>query len=152
VIAASIAGGSVLTGLALVGRRPRRPLVVAVVGTFGYACPCLALAVHAPLPVVAAAALAAGCGSALFGTFWMTVMQQRVAPELLSRATAFALTGSYALGSLGYAVIGSVASAVGPGRLLAFAAAYSTLSSVVVLASPAIRSVRWPDPACGRLG
>ena len=145
VIAAAIAGGSALTGLALVGRRPRRPLVVAVIGTFGYALPCLALALRAPLPVVAVAALAAGCGSELFGTFWMTVMQQRVAPDLLARTTAFALTGSYALGSLGYAVIGPVAGMVGAARLLAFAAAYSTLSSVLVLAAPAVRAVRWPE-------
>jgi MFS family permease len=152
VIAASIAGGSVLTGVALVGRRPQRPLVVAVTGTFGYALPCLALGLHAPLAVVAAAALAAGCGSELFGTYWMTVMQQRVAAELLARTTAFALTGSYALGSLGYALIGSVAGVVGPARLLAFAAAYSTLSSVVVLAAPAIRAVRWPDQVGTPLG
>ena len=150
VIAACLAGGSVLAGLALVGRRPKRPLVVAVVGTFGFALPCLALALRAPLPVVAAAALAAGCGSAIFGTYWTTVMQQRVAPELLARTTAFGLTGSYALGSVGYAVIGLVASVVGPARLLAFAAAYAVLSSTVVLAMPAIRSIRWPDPASPR--
>ncbi len=145
VIAAAYAAGSVLTGLCLVGRRPRRPLVVAVVGTFGYALPCLLLALREPLLPVAAAALAAGCGSAVFGTNWSTVMQQRIAPEMLGRATAFALTGSYALGSLGYAVIGSVAGLVGPARLLGFAAAYAILSSTVVLATPAIRSVRWPD-------
>lgn len=144
-IAASYAGGSVLTGLALVGRRPRRPLVVAVAGTFGYALPCLLLALRAPLPLVAAGALAAGSGSAVFGTYWATVMQQRVAPELLGRTTAFALTGSYALGSLGYVVIGSVAGVVGAGRLLAFAAAYATVSSALVLAAPAIRAVGWQD-------
>ena len=147
VITAACAGGSVLTGLALVGRTPRRPLVVAVTGTFGYALPCLLLALRSPLPLVAAGALAAGCGSALFGTFWTTVMQQRVAPQLLGRTTAFALTGSYALGSLGYAVIGSVAGLVGPARLLGFAAAYATVSSAIVLATPAIRAVRWPSSA-----
>jgi Major Facilitator Superfamily len=145
VIAAAYAGGSVLAGLALVGRRPRRPLVVAVAGTFGYALPCLLLALRAPLLLVAAGALAAGCGSAVFGTFWTTVMQQRVAPELLGRTTAFTMTGSFALGSLGWTVMGSVASLVGPTRLLGFAAAYAAVSSAVVLATPAIRAVRWQD-------
>ncbi len=145
VIAAAYAGGSVLAGLALVGRRPRRPLVVAVAGTFGYALPCLLLALRAPLLPVAAAALAAGCGSTVFGTFWTTVMQQRVAPQMLGRTTAFSTTGSFALGSLGWTVIGSVAAVVGPARLLGFAAAYATLSSAVVLATPAIRAVRWQD-------
>ena len=144
-IAAAYAGGSVLAGLSLVGRRPRRPLVVAVVGTFGYALPCLLLALRAPLLPVIAAAAAAGCGSAVFGTFWTTVMQQRVAPELLARTTAFTMTGSFALGSLGWTVMGSVASLVGAGRLLGFAAAYATISSAAVLATSAIRAVRWQD-------
>ncbi len=94
-----------------------------------------------------AAAAAAGGGSAVFGTFWTTVMQQRVAPELLGRTTAFTMTGSFALGSLGWTVMGSVASLVGTGRLLGFAAAYATVSSAVVLAAPAIRAVRWQDMA-----
>ena len=74
-------------------------------------------------------------------------MQQRVAPQLLGRTTAFTMTGSFALGSLGWTVIGSVASLVGAGRLLGFAAAYATVSSAVVLATPAIRAVRWQDMA-----
>jgi MFS family permease len=49
IISAALAAGSVLAGLALVGRRPQRPLVVATVGTFGYALPCLLLAVRAPV-------------------------------------------------------------------------------------------------------
>ena len=153
VISAAYALGSVLTGLALVGRRPRRLLVVAVTGTFGYAVPCLLLALRAPVAVVAAGALVAGLGSAVFNTYWTTAMQQRVPAPMLGRATAFSLTGAYALGSVGYAVIGPVAGLVGPGRMLAFAAGYAVLSSSVVLATPAIRSVRWQDqpaPAAAR--
>jgi hypothetical protein len=152
VISAAYALGSVLTGLALVGRRPRRILVVAVAGTFGYAAPCLLLALRAPVAAVAAGALVAGLGSALFGTYWTTAMQQRVPAPMLGRTTAFSLTGSYALGSIGYAVIGPVAGIVGPGRMLAFAAAYAVLSSTVVLAAPAIRSARWADPAAPEEG
>lgn len=145
IIGAAMALGSVLTGLALVGQRPRRILLVAVTGTFGYALPCLALAAHAALPVVVTAALAAGAGSAVFNTYENTAMQQRIAPELLGRATSLSLTGSYALGSSGFAIIGSVASVIGPSRLLYVAAAYSVLSSALVLAAPAIRAVRWQD-------
>jgi hypothetical protein len=92
---------------------------------------------------VAAGALAAGVGSQVFGTYFDTAMQQRVPAEMLGRVTGFTLTGAYALGAAGYAVIGSVAAVIGPGRILAFAAAYSALSSALVLAAPAIRSVRW---------
>lgn len=80
IISAAYAAGSVLTGLALVGRRPRRPLVVAVAGTFGYALPCLMLALRQPAYAVGLAALAAGAGSTVFGTYWTTAMQQQVRP------------------------------------------------------------------------
>lgn len=145
IIGAALALGSVLTGIVLVGRRPRRILVVAVTGTFGYALPCLALAAHAALPLVVTAALGAGVGSAVFNTYENTVMQQRIAPELLGRATSLSLTGAYALGSAGFAIIGPVAAVIGPARLLYFAAAYSALSSALVLATPAIRTLRWQD-------
>ncbi len=147
IISAAYAGGAVLGGLVMIGRRPRCPLVVGVIGTFGFPVPCLLLALHAPAYAVAAGALAAGCGSSVYGTLEATVQQQRVPAGMLSRITALTLTGSFALGSVGYAVIGSVAGLLGPTRLLAFAAGYATISSCVMLAAPAIRSVRWRDAA-----
>jgi hypothetical protein len=141
-VTAAMALGAVLAGLVLVGRRPRRPLVVAVAGTYGYGAPCLMLCLHLPVQAVAAGAFLAGAGSATFGTYFSTVTQQRVPPDMLARATAFDLTGAYALGSVGLAVIGPVAAVVGAGRLLGFAAGYAALSSTVVLSLRAIRSVR----------
>lgn len=145
-VTTTLAAGSVLTGLALVGRRPRRLLTVAMIGTFGYPLPCLMLGLRAPLYLVLVAAFAAGVGSAVFNTYEATTTQQRIAPQMLARVTAFTLTGAYALGSMGYAVIGPLASLIGPSRLLLFGAGYATLSSALVLASPAVRSIRWQDP------
>jgi hypothetical protein len=139
IIVTALAAGSVGASLALVGRRPRRPLVVSVLGAFGYPMPCLLLALHAPLAPVAAAALAAGAGSAVAGTFWTTTLQLDVPPELQARATAFSLTGSFALGGSAYAVIGPVAAVLGARPLLAFAAVYGLASPAVLLALPAIR-------------
>jgi hypothetical protein len=144
-VTAAYAAGVILAGLGLVGRRARRPLVIGIIGSFGFAAPCLALALRAPLPAVCGAAAVAGAGSATFGTYWSTVMQQRVAPDLLARVTAFSMTGSYALGATGYAVIGPIAAVLGAGRLLGFAAGYAMLSSAVVLAVPAVRRVTWRD-------
>jgi MFS family permease len=139
IIVTALAIGSVGASLALVGRRPRRPLVVSVLGAFGYPLPCLLLALHAPLAPVAAAALAAGAGSAVAGTFWTTTLQLDVPPELQARATAFSLTGSFALGGSAYAVIGPVAAVLGARPLLAFAAVYGLASPALLLALPAIR-------------
>jgi MFS family permease len=146
VITAAYAGGAVLGGVAMLGRRPRRPLVVAVLGTFGFPVPCLLLALHAPVYGVAAGALAAGIGSSVFDVLESTVQQRRVPAQMLARMSALTLTGSYALGSLGFAVIGPIAEHVRSAKVLAFAAAYATASSAVVLVMPAIRSVRWPGP------
>jgi MFS family permease len=148
-VTAAMALGSVLTGLTLVGRRPRRPLVAAVIGSYGYAAPCLMLSLHLPLYVVAAGACVAGAGSATFSTYFATVLQQRVPAEALARVTAFDLTGAYALGSAGFVVIGPVAAVIGPGRMLGFAAAYTAMSSSVVLSLRAIRSVRQPEQVPG---
>ncbi len=151
-ITAANAAGAILAGAVLVGRRPRRPLVIGVIGTFGYPLPCLLLALHASAYGVAAAALAAGAGSAVFGTFSTTVLQQQVPPEMLARVTAFTLTGAFALGSAGFAVIGPLAAVVGAGRLLGFAAAWGMLSPAVVLAVPAVRDVSVPGPRRNRRG
>jgi Major Facilitator Superfamily len=141
-VMAAMAFGSVLTGLLLVGRKPRRALTVAVVGSYGYGIPCVMLALHLPLVAIALGACVAGAGSAVFSTYWSTVLQLRVRAEMLARVTAFALTGSYALGSAGFVVIGPVAAIVGPGRMLGFAAAWTAVSSTVVLSLRAIRSAR----------
>jgi MFS family permease len=113
-IEASLAVGAIAAGLLLVGRRQRRPLVIGVIGTFGYGAPCLALALRAPLLAVAGAAALAGAGSATFGAYFTTVLQQRVPADLLARVSSITLTGAYALGAAGYAVIGPVADAGRP--------------------------------------
>ncbi len=143
VISAAFAAGSVLAGLVLVGRRPRRPMAVAVAGTFGYPVPCLLLALHAPVVAVAAGALLAGAGSAISGSITASITQQRVPHKMLARIGAIELTGAYALGSAGWALIGPLTGIAGPVPLLAVAAAYGFASSAAVLAVPAIRSVIW---------
>jgi Transmembrane secretion effector len=148
-ILTSQAAGAILAGTLLVGRRPGRPVVAAVIGAFGYPMPCLLLALHAPAYGVAAGALAAGVGSAVSSTFWITALQQQVPPEMLARVTAFSMTGSFALGSAAFTVIGPIAAVVGAGTVLGVAAAWGILSPAVVLAVPAVRSVNW-RPAASR--
>ena len=129
----------------MVGRRPRRPLLVGAIGTFGYPVPCLLLALHAPVAAVAAGALLAGAGGAVNGTLGSNVQQQRVPPQMLARISAIKMTGSFALGSAGWAVIGPLSGVVGPTPLLAFAAAWAAVGSAVVVALPPIRSVTWQN-------
>jgi len=147
IVTAAFAAGSVLGGVFMVGRRrPSQPLLYAAICTFGYPIPCLMLALHAPVYAVAGGALLAGLGGAIAGALESTVQQQRIPPGMLARISAIQLTGSYALGSAAWVVIGPLAGLAGAVPLLAFGAGYAFLSSAVVAVLPAIRSVGWQPP------
>jgi len=136
------AAGAVLAGLLLVGRRPARPLVVSGIGMVAVPLPCLLLAVHASAIAVGIAACAAGAGITVFGTFWDTAIQQRVPAAMLSRITALTTTVSFAPGSVGLALVGPVAAAVGGRHVLAFAGAWGLVSGAAACCLPAIWAVR----------
>jgi Major Facilitator Superfamily len=135
--------GAVLGGLSALGRRPRRPLVVAILATIGYPAPCFLLALHAAVGAVAAGAFAAGLASALFNTYWTTTLQQQVPADRVSRASSFSTFGGYGVGMFGLVLAGPAAALAGPGRVLGAGAAWAVLSSLVVLSLPSIRAITW---------
>jgi MFS family permease len=135
--------GAVLGGLSALGRRPRRPLVVAILATFGYPAPCFLLALHAAVGAVAAGAFAAGIASALFNTYWSTTLQQQVPADRVSRASSFSTFGGFGVGMFGLVIAGPAAALAGPGRVLGAGAAWAVLSSLVVLSLPCIRAITW---------
>jgi MFS family permease len=145
-ILACYGGGATLGGLLALGRRPRRPLLVSTLTTFGFAFPPLALALRLPLPAVAAAALAAGLGTAFGDAFDSTVNQRLIPAAALSRVGAFNMAGAYALGPVAFAAAGPVAAALGARAVLAFGAAWSVATTLAVLTVPAIRHQPWPEP------
>jgi Transmembrane secretion effector len=135
--------GAVLGGLSALGRRPRRPLVVAILATFGYPAPCFLLALHAAVGAIAAGAFAAGIASALFNTYWTTTLQQQVPADRVSRASSFSTFGGFGVGMFGLVIAGPAAALAGPGRVLGAGAAWAVLSSLVVLSLPCIRAITW---------
>jgi MFS family permease len=145
VILACYGGGSILGGLAALGRRPRRPLLVATLTTLGFALPPLALALHLPLAAVAGAALAAGLGTSLGGAFGTTVEQRLIPAEALSRVGAFNMVGAFAFGPVAFIAAGPAAALFGPRAVLAFGAAWSAAMTLAVLAVPAVRQLPWPE-------
>lgn len=140
--------GSVLGGLMLLGRRPRRPLVVTTLVTFLWAAPSAALALQLPLPVVCGAALLAGIANAVFNGLWMTTVQQRVPADSLSRVMSYVTFGAYAVGPIGLAAAGPLAEVVGIPLVLAVGVGWQVVATFVVLAAPAVRKVvNEPVPA-----
>jgi MFS family permease len=135
--------GAITAGLLSLGRRPRRPIVVATIGTFCYALPDVPMALHASAMWVAAAAFCCGAGSAVSGTFSGTAMQQQVPPELIARVSALNIFPAYGIGVIGYAIDGPLAAAFGPAAIFGVGAVYGLLSSAVVLTLPSVRGVTW---------
>ena len=142
-IQAASGAGALLAGLGLLGRKPRRPMLAATLGTFGYPVPCLLLALRAPGPAVAGGAFLAGAGGAVFLTFCLTTMQQQVPAESLARVSSFVTFGAFGLGAAGLALAGPVAQVAGITRVLGAGAVWAVLSSAAVLALPPTRAVRW---------
>jgi MFS family permease len=136
-------GGAIAAGLLSLGRRPRRPIVVATIGTFCYALPDVPMALHASAVWVAAAAFCCGAGSAVFGTFFNTAMQQQVPPELLARVSALSIFPAYGIGVIGYAIDGPLAAAFGAATIFGVGAVYGLLSSAVMLTLRSVRGVTW---------
>ena len=147
VIMAAQGAGAIAAGLLALGRQPRRPMVVATVGTFCYALPDLPMALHAPAGWVAAAAFCCGAGSATSGIFGGTAVQQQVPPELLARVNALSLFPAFGIGVIGYAIDGPLYTAFGPAVVFGVGAAYGLLSSAAMLTLRSIRDLRWTERA-----
>lgn len=135
-------GAGLLVGGAL-GMRlvVRRPMVVAAVACFGFAIPLALLAVPAPTPVVAAGAFVAGIGAELFGVYWFTALHTHVAPEALSRVSAYDIVGSIALAPIGEALAGPMVESIGTTPTLWIAVACIVVPTVLVLFVPEVRSM-----------
>jgi len=134
--------GSILGGIAMLGRRPRRPMVVATIATFGYACPSIALGLSAPVVGTAIAVFIAGIGSTVCNTLYSATSQQLLPPTVLARVNSYSTLGSFVLGPLGLAAAGPVALAIGIPRVLLFGAMWQVCASAVILCLPTIR-IEW---------
>ncbi|MFK0173183.1 MFS transporter [Streptomyces sp. NPDC090306] len=131
--------GSVLGGLALLGRSPRRALAWSMAASACWALPVAALAARWPLELVATAAFPAGVGAAVCGSLVTSVIQREIPPEVQGRISAFDSMGAFALGPLGLALAGPAAGALGAERLLALGVVWQLLAVTVVLSLPSVR-------------
>jgi MFS family permease len=142
-IMAAEGAGAVLAGLLVLGRKPRRPMVVATIATFCYAFPDIPLALHASVVWVALAAFILGLASAPSGAYFSTVVQQQVPPDKLARVNSLITFPNYGIGVIGFAIDGPLASVFGAQLIFGVGAVYGLLSTAVVLSLPSIRALEW---------
>ena len=133
--------GSVVASVVMLRVRPRRPLLVAEVGLFGFALPLVALAAGAPFAVVVATSFVSGASIGVFGPLWDTTMQSQLPPEVLSRASAYDWFGSMVFLPLGFALAGTLARILGIDGTLYLGAGWLVLSTAVVVSLPGVTSL-----------
>lgn len=138
-VMACFGGGSVLGSLLLLGRDPRRPVLVSMITGLGYVLPSAALAFGAALPWVCAAALLAGTASAVSGSLTALAWQRLIPDHLQARVSAYGYLGAFALGPVGLALAGPAAALLGTGTVLAAGAVCQLVSTAAVLGVRAVR-------------
>lgn len=74
------------------------------------------------------------------------MIQQRLPPDVLGRVTACQMVGAFALGPIGLAAAGPLASVFGLTAFLAFGAVFQFATNLATLAVPAIRRIDLEDP------
>jgi predicted MFS family arabinose efflux permease len=137
----ALAGG--ILGLRV---RPRRSLLVIGCLFPVTALQSILLAEGAPFEAIAGAAAMAGFAFSYGSVVFETSVQERVAPEKLSRVAAYNWMGAMAFLPAGYALAGPIAAAVGLEAYLWFGAAWIVCTTAAVLCVRDVRRFRAPEP------
>jgi MFS family permease len=136
--------GGALVGLRM---RPTRPWVVVGVIFTLTAIQSILLAAHVSFVAIAVAAVIAGFSFSLGSVIYETGIQHEIAPEKLSRVSAYSWMCAMVFLPLGYALAGPIAAAVGMSAYLVFGAAWIVVTTLIVFAVPAVRNYRLPAAA-----
>ena len=150
------AWGTVVTGEglgALVGAlvglrvRPGRPWVVVGFVFALTSVQSVLLAAHTTYVAIALAAFVAGFSFSLGSVIYETGVQHEIAPEKLSRVSAYSWMCAMVFLPLGYALAGPIASSVGMSAYLVFGAAWIVVTTTIVYSVPSVRNYRLPAAA-----
>jgi MFS family permease len=137
-VLAAFGAGGVLGGATAIRTNPRKPMLVVVVTGPIFAFPLAPLAAHAQTALLAVAAFLCGFVVTLGNAIWESTLQRQIAPEEISRVSAYDWFGSLAFYPLGLALWGPVSGQIGiyPSLWLAYA-----LMNVVMFAMFAVKDI-----------
>jgi MFS family permease len=150
------AWGTVVTGEgigalagAIIGLRlrPARPWVVLGAVFALTAGQSVLLAAHVSFVAIAFAAFVAGFSFSLGSILFETGVQHAIAPDKLSRVSAYNWMCAMIFLPLGYALAGPIAAGVGMSAYLVFGAAWIVVTTALVFTVPAVRNYRLPAAA-----
>ena len=134
--------GSLAGAAAGIRFRPRRAMV-SIGGLFTVtALQCVLLAAHAPALAIGAAAVLAGFAFSFGTVIWDTALQQVIAPDKLSRVSAYNWMGAMVFLPAGYAVAGPVAGVIGMSTSLWIGAIWIVVTTALVISVREVREFR----------
>jgi len=139
--------GLLVGGVLSLRWRPSRPLLVGTIAVFANALPIAALALGLALPAIIAMAAINGLGMEIFGVFWYTALHEHVAPEALSRVSAYDALGSIALSPIGLAAAGPLSELIGVDETLWLGVVLIVVPTAAVLFVREVRELRSRAPA-----
>lgn len=137
-VLAAFGVGGVMGGATAIRTNPRRPMLIVVATGPIFAFPLALLAAHAQTALLAVAAFGCGFVVTLGNAIWESTLQRHIAPDEMSRVSAYDWFGSLAFYPIGLALWGPVSGQIGiyPSLWLAFA-----LMNVVMLAMFAVKDI-----------
>jgi MFS family permease len=141
-IAASFGAGTLVGGFVAMRLSIRRPMFVATVLVFSFALPALCLAALAPVWIIALGCFIDGVCGQIFAVLWYTTLQKQVAPEALSRVSAYDHLGSIGLAPMGVIAAGWLLEVYGFRPTLILAAVLIVLPTIAVLGVREVRTLR----------
>lgn len=140
-ILAAGGAGSIVGGVLTLHVRPRRPLLLASVLLVFLGLQSLALAVVAPVAVIAACSFLAGLAVLTSNSLFETALQRHVPPAALSRVSAYDWFGSLTFNPIGFALVGPVAAAIGRKETLLIPSCWFVVCAVGLCAIPSVRQL-----------
>jgi MFS family permease len=142
VIVAAQGAGLIVGGFVSAWRSHQRPLLAGNNALF-LNLPMLALlAIAAPLPLIAAAAVLAGVGVEIFAVRWITTMQEQIPDGLQSRMFAYDALGSFLFIPVGQILAGPMQGLLGTGDAIWAGTAVIGAAVIVIDFVPGVRAVR----------
>jgi MFS family permease len=136
------AAGFLVGSILMLRIRASRPILIATLTVFVQALPLILLALGLSAPLVALGAFAEGIAVQIFSVYWFTALQEHVAPEALSRVSAYDALGSLALSPLGMAIAGPASDLIGVNAALWICSAIIIGATAAVLFVPEVRQLR----------
>jgi MFS family permease len=122
--------------------RPSRPLRTAFAGAFALSPLLFLLALAAPVPALALAAILAGVQASIFNLLHNTTLQTNIPAPFVARVSSVNMLGSLVVVPAGLGLVGPISDATSPRAVLVAAACSAVIATVAVLLVPEVRHLR----------